>query len=78
MTCDVCGQEGRLRGGSWLTTRCEAHSEGRPPMAHRSGLENVHLVHRFVDGRRSVTCRRYDRQNDAFVDVDPASSDTEE
>ncbi|WLA85194.1 hypothetical protein [Bradyrhizobium elkanii] len=77
-TCEVCGEEGRLRDGAWLTTRCEAHSEGRPPVEHRSGLENVHLVRHFADGRRFVTCRRYDRQNDVFVDVDPASLVIEE
>ncbi|GAB9109895.1 hypothetical protein [Bradyrhizobium diazoefficiens] len=78
VTCEVCGEEGRLRGGAWLTTRCEAHSEGRPPIEHRSGLENIHLVRHFVDGRRFATCRRYDHQNDVFVDVDPASLGIEE
>lgn len=77
-TCEVCGEEGRLREGAWLTTRCEAHSEGRPAVEHRSGLENVYLLRYFVDGRRFVTCRRYDRQNDVFVDVDPASLGIEE
>ena len=78
VTCEVCGEEGRLRGGAWLTTRCEAHSEGRPSVAHHSGLENVYLVRHFVDGRRFVTCHRYDRQNDVFVDFDSASLGTEE
>lgn len=73
VTCEVCGEEGLLRSGAWLTTRCEAHSEGRPAVEHRSGLENIHVVRHSVDGRRFVTCRRYDRQNDVFVDVDPAS-----
>jgi hypothetical protein len=27
-----------------------------------------------VDGKRYVTCRRYDRENDVFVDVDPPQS----
>lgn len=73
VTCEVCGEEGCLRGGAWLTTRCEAHAEGRPAVEHRSGLENVHLVRHFVDGRRFVTCRRYDRRTDSFIDVDPAA-----
>jgi hypothetical protein len=30
VTCEVCGEEGRLRGGAWVTTRCDAHAEGRP------------------------------------------------
>jgi hypothetical protein len=29
-TCDECGKPGRLRGGGWLRTRCDEHSEGRP------------------------------------------------
>ncbi|MFK4381033.1 hypothetical protein [Bradyrhizobium sp. USDA 223] len=78
VTCEVCGEEGRLRDGAWLTTRCEAHSEGRPPVEHRSGIENIHLVRHFVEGRRFLTCRWYDRQNDVFVDVDPASLGVEE
>lgn len=28
-TCEVCGGPGTLRGGGWLKTLCEAHSEGR-------------------------------------------------
>lgn len=73
VTCEVCGEEGRLRGGGWMTTRCEAHAEGRPAVEPRAGFENVHIVRYFVDGERHVTCRRYDRENDVFVDVDPAS-----
>lgn len=71
--CEVCGEEGRLRDGAWLTTRCDGHSDGRPPLEHRLGLENVYLVRHFVGGRRFVTCRRYYRATDAFVDVDPAT-----
>jgi hypothetical protein len=63
----------RLYGPGWLTTRCEAHAEGRQPEAIRSGLENIHIVERIVGDRREVTCRRYDRDADAFVDVDPRS-----
>ncbi|MHC2519003.1 hypothetical protein [Bradyrhizobium diazoefficiens] len=28
-TCEVCSAEGRLYGPRWLTTRCEAHAQGR-------------------------------------------------
>lgn len=29
-TCEVCGEKGVLRTGSWLVTRCDEHSEGKP------------------------------------------------
>src|SRR5260370_1295721 len=67
-TCELCGAEGRLYGPGWLTTRCEAHAEGRQPEAIRPGLQNIHIVERIVGDRREVTCRRYDRDADAFVD----------
>lgn len=28
-TCEVCGEPGTLRGGGWLKTLCDLHSEGR-------------------------------------------------
>lgn len=31
-TCEICGEEGRLHGPGWLTTRCAAHAEGRRPV----------------------------------------------
>jgi len=77
-TCEVCGEEGRLRGGGWMTTRCEAHAEGRPAVEPRAGFENMHIVRHYVGGKRHVTCRRYDRDTDSFVDVDPASIGIEE
>ena len=66
-------EEGRLYNGAWLTTRCAAHAEGRPPVPPRAGFENMHIVRHLVGGKRHVTCRRYDRERDVFVDVDPAS-----
>lgn len=33
-TCEVCGEEGVLRKASWLTVRCDEHSEGNPPYAN--------------------------------------------
>ncbi len=78
VTCEVCGEEGRLRGGGWLTTRCAAHSEGRPAVEPRAGFENVHIIRHFVGGKSHLTCRRYDRETDAFIDVDPASLGIEE
>jgi hypothetical protein len=77
-TCEVCGEPGRLRSGAWLTTRCEAHAEGRAPAPVRPGLENVHVVRHGLGADARTTCRRYDRQNDVFVDVDPATLGIEE
>jgi hypothetical protein len=77
-TCEVCGEQGRLhRSGGWLMTRCPMHANGRA-VEIRSELENIHIVERIVGKRRDVTCRRYDRQTDSFVDVDPGSLEIEE
>jgi hypothetical protein len=27
--CEVCGRDGKLRGGSWCQTLCEDHADGR-------------------------------------------------
>lgn len=31
-TCEECGHPGELRGPGWLSTRCDAHSEGKATM----------------------------------------------
>ena len=71
-TCSECGEEGRLyRTGRNLLTRCAVHAVGRL-VEIKPGLENIHIVYRTVpDGTRVVTCSRYDRAADAFVDVLP-------
>jgi hypothetical protein len=72
-TCEVCGEEGRLhKSGAWLMTRCSAHAQGSP-VEIKPGFRNVLVVQRVVGGRSHVSCRRYDRTADAFVDIDPAS-----
>ena len=79
VTCEICGEEGRLYDGAWLTTRCAAHAEGRRPAAMLwEGFVNLHIVRHYIDGQRHITCRRYDRETDSFVDVDPASLGIEE
>jgi hypothetical protein len=78
VTCEICGEAGQLYDGAWLTTRCAAHAEGRPPVASRAGFVSMHIVWHFVGGQRYVTCRRYDREHDVFVDVDPVSLGIEE
>ena len=59
-------------------TRCAEHAQGRL-LEIRPGFENLLVVHRLVDGRlRTVACRRYERADDSFVDVDPAGLGIEE
>ena len=31
--CEVCGNRGVVRGGGWLRTLCDEHSEGREPLS---------------------------------------------
>jgi hypothetical protein len=78
-TCETCGEPGRLydRGG-WLATACREHARGEP-VPVEAGRENLRIVGRLVEGRlRIASCRRYDRDADTFVDVDPATVGTEE
>ena len=28
--CEICGEEGKLRGGGWYKTLCDAHADNRP------------------------------------------------
>ncbi|WP_247461849.1 hypothetical protein [Bradyrhizobium sp. 62] len=78
-TCEVCGAAGRLHDrGGWLATACAEHADG-DPVPVRPGCENLHIVRKMVEGgTRIVSCRRYDREADAFVDVDPGSLSIEE
>jgi hypothetical protein len=71
-TCSECGDEGTLyRSGGSLLTRCAVHAVGRL-VKIKPGLENIHIVYRTVlGGTRVVTCSRYDRATDTFVDVLP-------
>jgi hypothetical protein len=78
-TCEICGAEGRLHSrGDWLATACLEHAEGEP-VPIKPGFENLYIVRRFgAGGLQTVSCRRYDRSTDAFVDVDPVSLGIEE
>jgi hypothetical protein len=79
-TCETCGDEGRLyegRGG-WLVTACPVHADGKavPLKRKRAGLV---IKRKHVDGKlRLLSCRRYVRADDAFVDVDPREVGIEE
>jgi hypothetical protein len=69
-TCETCGAAGVIHDrAGWLTTRCEKHGEGQalPPKA---GWENLHVKYSIENGKmRVVSCRRYDRESDAFEDA---------
>lgn len=77
-TCDVCGEEGRLRDDLWLVTRCDAHAEGRPAVAVEEGFEHLRVERTTVGGRVHVRYRRYDRAADRFVDVAPVAPGSRE
>jgi hypothetical protein len=48
-------------------------------VAIRPGRENLHIVRTIDAGRiRIKSCRRYVRETDSFVDVDPRSLGIEE
>jgi hypothetical protein len=73
-TCEQCGAPGRLfERGDWLMTACGEHGKGRP-IEVEPGLENIHIVRGYEgDDSRIIACRRYDRETDSFLDVDPRS-----
>ncbi|MGY3618444.1 hypothetical protein [Bradyrhizobium sp. USDA 10063] len=77
-TCDVCGEPGRLYDTSRLMTRCAEHAEARSPVGFQPEFENVHVKEQWVGNQRIVRRRRYDRETDSFVDVDPGSLGIEE
>jgi hypothetical protein len=53
-------------------TACDQHAQGKAVQV-RPGRENVHIVRTLKDGKLSiVTCRRYVRETDSFVDVKPS------
>jgi len=73
VTCELCGARGQIhRSVGALITRCSEHAEGvLVPVKPR--YMNVHIVHhRPIKGPSTVTCRRYDRDTDAFVDIGPS------
>jgi hypothetical protein len=72
-TCETCGAEGRLfKHGGQLLTACDTHAKGNA-VHGRPGRENVHIVRTVKDGKLIiVSCRRYVRETDSFVDVPPA------
>ena len=80
-TCEICGAEGWLHNrGGWLATACADHARGElAPI--KPGYEDLHLVRTFGPKHKRfpiVSCRRYIRETDSFVDVDPKSLGIEE
>jgi hypothetical protein len=77
-TCETCGAEGRLfkRGGRLLTA-CDEHGKGTP-VHQKAGLKNLHITRAYVGGKRVVRARRYVRDTDSFIDVDPSSFNLDE
>jgi hypothetical protein len=78
-TCELCGAEGeKYLESKRVMVRCEAHAEGRPLMEARAN-KRLHLVRLAEPPNPPVrTVRRYDRENDVFVDVDPRALGIEE
>jgi len=77
-TCERCGESGRLyRDAGVYLTACETHGRGFP-VAVRPGRENLHLCHYSTALGSVVRLRRYMREADVFVDVDPATLPPEE
>jgi hypothetical protein len=71
-TCEVCGAEGRLyQSHGSFTTACTEHADGTI-VASETGWENLHIARGYVGEKMGVfTYRRYVRETDSFVDVDP-------
>jgi hypothetical protein len=72
-TCEICGAEGCLhRAGDWLMTRCAAHAQGHP-VPEKPGGENVTISHVVAHGTKTVIVkrRRYVRETDSFIELDP-------
>lgn len=72
-TCERCGEPGRLfRDSGLYLTVCDTHRRGSPVHV-RPGRENLHLCHFSTAFGSVARLRRYIRESDSFVDVDPAS-----
>ena len=69
-TCEECGAEGQLYNRSgWYMTRCPRHADGKP-VQFKPGWENLRVVRTVERGKfRVVSCRRYDRDGDIFVEA---------
>ena len=53
-------------------TRCAAHAQGHP-VPEKEGWENVIISHVVARGAKTVIVkrRRYVRETDSFIEIDP-------
>lgn len=72
-SCATCGADAHLyRLEGRLFTCCGEHARGAP-VPIRPGAENLHLVRSYAgDDLLTIKCRRYDRDHDRFVEINPA------
>lgn len=71
-SCLICGGNARLFSNAGrLVAVCPDHAQGAQ-VPVRPGWENLHIVRRFVgDDFSTIECRRYDRAQDRFIEIDP-------
>jgi|GEM_PF-716198 len=69
-TCELCGARGQIHNDDgWFATRCDRHAEGEP-VEPKQGEPDLHIKYVVADGKmRVLTCRRYDRERDVFVEA---------
>ncbi len=65
-TCEVCGEPGLLRRGSWMQTLCDEHAIGAPQTKPRARIEGVYR-RKAGDGSWYM----YDLETDRMVPCDP-------
>jgi hypothetical protein len=71
-SCATCGAKGRLFvTGGRLITACVCHARGVPVPVY-TGMEDLHLLRKRINGSSTITCVRYDFDHDQFSDIDPS------
>ncbi|WFU42841.1 hypothetical protein QA640_10495 [Bradyrhizobium sp. CB82] len=74
-TCELCGELGRLYLVDGVCmTRCVAHARGMPVAEERED-KKMHIIRMLRRDGSGYESRRYDRENDRFVD--PAQDEEE-
>lgn len=74
-TCELCGELGRLHLVDGVCmTRCVAHARGTP-LADESKGNRMHIVRMLRSDGSGYEPRRYDRENDSFVDPAPVEEE---
>ena len=72
-TCEECGEVGRqFRSDERFLTACDRHKGGRA-IEIQPSWPLLRVVRDIVGGRaRIISCRRYDRSSDTFLDTSPS------